>query len=169
LETSSDYDGYGHVIRDINEGVTSLGGAGCEPCEREETIYGKPCGEQCIGDEMTTVTQYITPGPATGDRWLLGLASHTQTMGREGDPWVAESWTYYDGPDFEGLPLGQAATGNPSRVVIKRDVESGHLIEVARNAYDEHGNVIATLDPLGEPEGHTHQRQYVYSDDGLRV
>ncbi|MEL6182892.1 MAG: toxin TcdB middle/N-terminal domain-containing protein, partial [Myxococcota bacterium] len=164
------YDGYGNVTREVDQGVILIGGDGCAPCERDEALYGEPCGPQCIGDEATSLTTYITPGEdTTAGRWLLGLESHNRFMGRDGDDFVAESWTYYDGPDFEGLPLGQATVGDVSRVSVKRDRETDHLFDLVRNAYDEHGNVIATLDPLAEPSGHTHQRQYQYSNDGLRV
>ncbi|MEO1273403.1 MAG: toxin TcdB middle/N-terminal domain-containing protein, partial [Myxococcota bacterium] len=168
-QTQMDYDGYGNVVWQVNSGVTAIGGSGCEPCEQDASVYGMPCGQQCLGDESTSITEYITPGDNTAGRWLLGLVTHTQQMGREGDVLVAESWAYYDGPDFEGLPLGQATHGRATRVEVKRDLQSEHLIKVSRNAYDEHGNVVAILDPLGESDGHTHQRRYTLSDDGLRV
>ncbi|MEO1273172.1 MAG: toxin TcdB middle/N-terminal domain-containing protein, partial [Myxococcota bacterium] len=168
-QTQRDYDGYGNVVWQVDFGVTDIGGSSCEPCERDASIYGAPCGQQCLGDERTSITEYITPGDNTAGRWLLGLATHTQTMGREGDALVAESWLYYDGNDFEGLNPGQATHGRVARVEVKRDLQSEYRIEVSRSAYDEHGNVVATLDPLGEIGGHSHQRQYTYSDDGLRV
>ncbi|MEO1270284.1 MAG: RHS repeat-associated core domain-containing protein [Myxococcota bacterium] len=80
-----------------------------------------------------------------------------------------ETWTYYDGPAFEGLPQGQLTLGLPTRVTRKIAPDSDAVIEVERHTYDVHGNVTDTLDPLGEPGGTTHRRAYTYDEEQLRV
>ncbi|MEO1271944.1 MAG: hypothetical protein AAFX99_27935, partial [Myxococcota bacterium] len=82
---------------------------------------------------------------------------------------MSQTETYYDGQAFVGLELGQADLGNIARARVKRDLDSDYWIETARMAYDTHGNVVELLEPLAEVGGHTHQRRYLHSDDGLRV
>ena len=60
----------------------------------------------CLGDEQFTETEYVSP-QNTGGRWILHAATRTRSFGREGSPLVSETLNYYDGADFEGLPLGQ--------------------------------------------------------------
>ncbi|MEO1272381.1 MAG: hypothetical protein AAFX99_30150, partial [Myxococcota bacterium] len=155
-----------NVTRMENLGVTSIGGGGCEPCQQDASRYGAPCGEQCLGDESTTETEYVEPGPDTNGRWINSAPYRQRTYGRDSDL-VSEMLTYYDGADFEGLTLGQLDQGKATRSTVTRDANT--TITLTRNAFDEHGNVIDTLDPLGSPDGHTHRRQYTYDDEGLRV
>ncbi|MEO1273645.1 MAG: hypothetical protein AAFX99_36640, partial [Myxococcota bacterium] len=143
----------------------------CEPCkaERSADMYGLACGDSCTGDESFTEVEYIAPGVATGGRWLLGLSYRTRSFGREGAALISQTETYYDGQAFVGLELGQADLGNITRARVKRDLDSDYWIETARMNYDEHGNVVELLEPLAQVGGHTHQRRYLHSDDGLRV
>ncbi|MEO0461322.1 MAG: RHS repeat-associated core domain-containing protein, partial [Myxococcota bacterium] len=55
--------------------------------------------------------------------------------------------TYYDGSEFEGLPLGKVEVGLPGRVQERET--SDRFITRERNRYDVHGNLIETVDGRG--------------------
>ncbi|MEL6178368.1 MAG: toxin TcdB middle/N-terminal domain-containing protein, partial [Myxococcota bacterium] len=164
------YDGYGNVTLNRNEGVVSTGGGGCAPCEgRDADTFGAPCSAQCLGDEIITETAFIEPGPNTRGRWITGSPYRERIYGRSGSAQVKETLTYYDGSDFVGLDLGQMDQGNITRVTEAVQAGSPDVIEVVRNAYDDHGNVVETMDPNGRMGTHDHRRRYTYDDDQLRV
>ncbi len=156
--TEMDHDGYGNVIRQVNHGVVGA----CAVCDRDADVFGQPCGPQCTGDELYTETEFVPPA----DRWILHAPSRVRTYGRPGGQ-ASETLTYYDGEAFVGLPLGRLTHGRVTRVTQK--VGGAHVIETVRNAYDGHGNVVGTLDPLGAPGSAGHRRTYAYDADGLRV
>ncbi len=169
VESAYAYDGYGNVTRSNNQGVTSVGGGSCEPCgDRDAEDFGRPCGSQCLGDETFTETEFV-PTSQTDGLWLISAPFRIRTYGREGSALVSERNVYYDGNDFEGLPLGFLTRGDTTRVTHKRDIDSDDVIASTRRAYDDDGNVVAALDPLGTAQGQTHRREYVYDEEGLRV
>ncbi|MEO1273025.1 MAG: toxin TcdB middle/N-terminal domain-containing protein, partial [Myxococcota bacterium] len=166
LQSETEYDGYGNVTRAVNHGVTSIGAAGCEPCNgRDPEAFGKPCGPQCIGDESTLETAYINPGPDTSGRWILGRSHTAWSYGDPNSTLRTETQTYYDGEPFIGMNLGSLDQGNVTRVTVKKEVGSDEVIAAARNRYDDHGNVIETIDPNGVIGGNTHRRVYVMDED----
>ena len=142
--TEYEYDGYGNVTLERQLGDTAV-----------------------TGDELHTETEYAAPSA----RWITSLPTRTLTYNDASrrDQEREETRYYYDGADFEGLPLGQFDRGflsREERVVALPD----EVIQSARSAADEHGNVIATLDPLGSPENlTTHRRAYTYDPMGLYV
>jgi RHS repeat-associated protein len=160
------YDGYGNVVHSENLGVTSVGGHACDACDRDASVFGAPCGPECTGDETYADVDFVAPGAATNQRWILHAPIHQRTYGRM-NGLQTETTTFYDGPAFQGLPEGHLDLGDVTRVQAK--VADGQVIQQARNQYDGDGNVVATLDPLGQPNGNTHQRRYAYDDEGLRV
>ncbi len=172
VETSWEHDGYGNVTLESRHGVTSVGGGACAACEGD-AYAGTPCGEKCLGDEAYTRTEYTAPQD-NEDRWIVSTPKRVRTFGvatAEGEPAgdvYTETLTYYDGPDFEGLPHGQVTHGAVTRVVERLDT-SGATREKVRNRIDEHGNVVETLDPLGAPGGDGHRRLYTMDEDGLKV
>ncbi|MEL6180726.1 MAG: hypothetical protein AAFS10_17325, partial [Myxococcota bacterium] len=147
--------------------MTAIGGEGCAPCQERIDDFGEPCGAQCLGDEVYTEASFVRPGEDTNGRWILGSPYRELRYGREGSPLVVETLTYYDGTDFEGMNLGSLDRGNITRVTISKDANS--IITTSRVAYNEHGNVIETLDPNASVDGDTHRRRYSYDDDNLRV
>ncbi|MEL6178862.1 MAG: toxin TcdB middle/N-terminal domain-containing protein, partial [Myxococcota bacterium] len=167
VSSSMEYDGYGNVVRESMLGVTKLGGQGCAPCERDASEFGVPCGQQCIGDEMFTETQFIEPGANTDGRWIINMPFREVSYGRENSDLMTETLTYYDGEDFIGLGQGSLTQGKVTRVETR--VDDTRFITSARNAYDQHGNVIETIDPNGTLDGQTHRRAYTMDDDALRV
>lgn len=171
LRSEQEYDGYGNVTLESNFGVAHAGSvdspSGCLPCERPDGFFGAPCGSDCRGDESFTETEYISPGAATGGEWIVGQPSRQVTYGVAGGA-QRETAYYYDGPAFEGLDAGTLERGLVTRVSEWVD-EGGDLIDITRNAFDEHGNVIETLDPLGSASGAEHRRQFAYDSEGLNV
>ena len=163
------YNDFGQVVLQESLGVTSIGGMGCEACERDPEVQGAPCGAMCIGDEQYESTAYTHPDDNI-DEWLV-LPYRTRTYGRadvDGEPLgevYSESITYYDGEPFEGLDAGLVTAGLVTRTTERINV--GEVVEMERNRYDEHGNLVETIGPLGEIDGTTHRRLYTYDDDGL--
>lgn len=166
------YDGYGNVSLDIEHGIVSVGGAGCGPCDGSG-LYGEPCGPSCLGDERYSSQRYARPED-NDDLWMLNLVTQAREYGiadetgAPADEAYSETLTYYDGPDFEGLPLGQVSQGAPIRVTQRID-ESGAVLQYQRSRLDAHGNLIESLDPLGEVGGETHRRIWTMDPLGLRV
>ncbi|MBI5493461.1 MAG: VCBS repeat-containing protein [Deltaproteobacteria bacterium] len=166
------YDGYGNTVLQAQLGVTSVGGGACAACTTVGT-FGKPCGPQCLGDEHYTRTTYTAP-ENNADRWILSRAVSVKTFGtadgsdQPADDQYGETVSYYDGPDFTGLPAGLATHGTLMRVTARAGV-NGEVAVTARNKLDAHGNVIETLDALGVPDGNTHRRVYTMDAEGLRV
>ncbi|MEL6179597.1 MAG: toxin TcdB middle/N-terminal domain-containing protein, partial [Myxococcota bacterium] len=167
-ESTLTYDGYGNITRSAKLGVVSLGSGACAPCERDPSIFGAPCGEQCLGDELFTETAFVSPED-TGGRWILHAPYQVRTYGREGSERVKEQRYYYDGEAFEGLPLGQLTRGDLTRSTERVDVGGDAVITTQRNRYDGHGNVVETLDPNGTPDAHRNRRQYTLDADNLRI
>ena len=167
------YDGYGNVTLDETLGVVGTGPDGegaCGSCGgRDADEFGAPCGTQCVGDEVFTETEYVEPGEDTNGRWITGAPFRVREYGRDGSELVRETLTYYDGDAFVGLPLGQLDQGNVSRVTVTKEVGSDDVITLERYRYDDHGNVVETIDPLGEPGGDTRRRLYVYDAENLRT
>ena len=167
--SESEFDGYGNVIQSVEHGVVSVGGQGCEPCgARSPEQFGAPCGPQCLGDEMFEQTEFVSTSN-TGGRWITGAAFRSRSFGREGSALVSESLVYYDGPDFVGLALGRLEQGKVTRATSKVSVGADEVIETSRNRFNADGQVIETLDPLGQVGGTTHRRVFEYDAEGLRV
>lgn len=158
LRTTKRFDGYGNVVVESNEGVVGA----CAPCDRDPDVFGAPCGPECRGDERTVETEYVPPG----DRWILGAPSRQREFGQLGGD-VAETRTYYDGPPFVGLPLGALDQGRVTRVEVAADQDT--FLRTMAVERDADGNVVRSLDALGDPDGADHQRRFVYDDEGLRV
>jgi len=167
VEAAMDHDGYGNVTLSSSLGVTAIGGGACEPCDRDASVFGAPCGDGCLGDERFVETAYVSPDDTNG-RWILHAPYQVREYGRDGDALVSETQTFYDGEAFVGLPLGQLDEGLVSRVTTKVD-DAGKTLQIDRSAHDAHGNVVETLDPLGAPNGTTHRRQFAYDAEHLRV
>ncbi|MEO1266859.1 MAG: toxin TcdB middle/N-terminal domain-containing protein, partial [Myxococcota bacterium] len=167
VQSDMEYDGYGNVILNRAHGVTAVGSEGCAPCQERPDDFGEACGAQCLGDEVYTETSFVRPGEDTNGRWILRAPYRELRYGRPGSPLTKETLTYYDGADFEGMNLGTLDQGNVTRKTVSKDANS--IINTARNAYNEHGNVIETLDPNASVDGNTNRRRYTYDDDNLRV
>lgn len=105
----------------------------------EEKRYG---ALSIAGDEVFTSTQYINDE----DAWLLGLP-YRQVVTDESLNKVAETLSYYDGPDYVGLALGQAVKGN----LVRREgwVEGSTYVDTLRRAWDAYGNVVGMKDANG--------------------
>ena len=139
--TTMEYDGYGNVIKEVNEGILSLD-----------------------GDEMTTEMTYAQPND---DRWILGLVV-TEQMYRDASGDKTLTTNYYDGADFTGLAAGEYTHGFLSRQTVKADDST--TLEPVRQRRDDYGNVIETIDATGDVSDATqHRRRYVFDDFGLFI
>jgi RHS repeat-associated protein len=124
LREAYEHDAWGNITRDANYG---------------RVIDGDPLAG---GDERVTIRTFINDA----DRWLVGLLATEEVQDGAGHRATAKR-LYYDGPDFTGLPLGQAASGALTRV---EEWEAGdRWSQSSRSARDEYGLVVATLTPRG--------------------
>lgn len=94
------------------------------------------------GDEALTFTGYINDTA----RWIIGLQRSRRVTDGAGSV-VAETMSYYDGPDYAGLPFGQVEKGNLTRTLGR--VRESEYVALTRNARDAWGNVVGSLDPNG--------------------
>ena len=171
--TEYDYDGYGNATSVRNLGVVHRGPpeapSACAPCNRAKDVFGAACGATCEGDEAFSDTEYITPGATTGGHWILGAAVRARQYGTVGGE-TSETTMYYDGQAFVGLPAGQLDKGLVTRVEARVRTGSDETIALARNRYDEHGNVVEMLDPNGSiANTTTHRRVREYDALGLNL
>ena len=165
------YDGYGNVTEERSHGVIHMGPpddtSACDACTGSG--FGMPCDAECLGDERFVQRSYVKPGADTDGLWYLGLVAREVTFGEMGGL-QKETLTYYDGDHFRGLPAGEARRGLATRVMQRVSEDDDDFIAAQRYAYDEHGNVVASLDPLGDPDDRGgHRRHYRYGDNGLSL
>jgi hypothetical protein len=119
VRTEKAYDRYGGMTLATSHGVVNLG-----PPERPSACGvcaagSGPCGATCTGDEQYVETTTVTPGTATGGRWILGALQSRRTYGEPGGP-ATEERVYYDGPAFEGLASGTLTRGAITRVEVSQ-------------------------------------------------
>ncbi len=164
-KSERDYDGYGNVIASRELGVVNLGTPEqprvCAACVASGT-FGAACGDQCLGDEAFSETDFIDPGAF----WLAGQEKEQRAAAVAG-AWEQSSRTYYDGTDFEGRPLGELTLGNVTRMERKL---GDAFITVERARFDAHGNEVETIDALGSVANtSSHRRVYTYEPSGLHL
>ncbi len=119
-----EYDGYGNVTR-AESGVYFIGQT------RQRGQEGR----------ITKTSYAVNEG-----KWLLRFVANEVVENEKGER-LAQTQTLYDGPAFEGLPLGQVETGFVTRTLSW--VQGDRFIESSRVKRDEFGNVVETLTPKG--------------------
>ncbi len=158
------YDAWGNRVLTVEHGVVSIGGAGCGQCDPD--LHGRPCGPECLGDELHTERRFVPPSP--GGPWINGLVWRERSWVVPGTDAYTETVTSYDGEPFLGLPPGEATLGLPTRVTERVDEDA---VEPALRArYDLHGNLVEELDPvadLADPAGF--RRRTAYDPTGLDI
>lgn len=157
------YDGYGNVTLEANEGVVA---GTCTPCgARGLDSFGEPCSDgarTCRGDERYVAKEYARP---SNSLWLNGLVCRERTFGRSlngepADDVYSEKRSYYDGTGAESLPLCTVDRGLTRKTEVRR--ESADYITQSELTYDEtHGVVIAERNAIGG------ERSFVYGEDYL--
>lgn len=150
LRKSQSYDDFGHVTREVNEGV--VGVPGDERITRRRYLCGTDTADpglaECACDEQ---------------KWMIDLLVQEEVA--DGfDNRVREIKRFYDGPDYLGQPICIASRGN-----LKREetwVQGSQSVDSLRNAHDQFGNVIGMLDPLGDPSqlAAGHLREMAFDD-----
>ncbi|MBN1946795.1 MAG: hypothetical protein JW797_14065 [Bradymonadales bacterium] len=169
VDVEYEYDGYGNRILESELGVTAAGDGTCDACDRDASVFGRPCGPSCVGDERYTERAFVDPTDISTDRWMLHNVYRERVYGRPDSNVYSERLTYYDGDPFEGLPLGELTEGRVSLITARVEVGSEEVIAVERNRHDEDGNIVEQIDPNGEVGGQTHRRFWTYDEDGLHV
>lgn len=84
------------------------------PLSRMHVLVGR--------DEVQKRARFINQSQP--DAWLIGLSYQSDVLDMAGTL-VSSARTYFDGPDFEGLPLGQATAGKAMREEVWLKDESG--------------------------------------------
>jgi RHS repeat-associated protein len=133
-----DHDEHGNVTRESEWGIVEGDDAGA-------------------GDDERVTVRTFAVDEST---WMLDRVA-TERVEDEHGQRFAETRTYYDGPAFEGLPLGAVGGfGEVSRAESWIEVERFALESALER--DEHGNLVVALDGRGgrseieyDPESHT--------------
>lgn len=135
----NEYDGYGNVAKVTNEGVV---------------------GEE--GDELITETSFAEPRTI----WHLNLPVTTSVYDdASGDRKLTTN--FYDGEDFQGLPMGEVTHGFLTRTEVKVD-NAGKVLQSLRQRRDEYGNSVEVIMPNGSvADDKNHRRRYTYDANGL--
>lgn len=167
-----DYDGYGNVTKERNLGVVNMGTptspTACAPC-MASGVFGAACGADCTGDERYTEEEFITPGTATSNAWILNKPKRVAS-GAVATSLPVETLYYYDGPDFVGLPAGTLTRGGITRVTQRTGPGANDLITSNRFRRDANGNAVEKIEPNGSV-GNTasYRRSYTYDASGLNA
>ncbi len=168
--TELDWDGYGNTIARRELGVVNLGTPEapmpCGACSASG-VFGAPCGAMCTGDELYEATEYVVPGADTADAWLVNLATRatkSAVASMTGD----ETLTFYDGPDFMGLPQGRATRGLVTRVMSRVGPGANDFVADTRARFDPKGQLAELVTPLGAPGG-AGRHVYTYDASGLNL
>ncbi|MCA1578350.1 MAG: hypothetical protein LC794_13420 [Acidobacteria bacterium] len=153
-EWEFEYDAFGNVTRERRRGT---GGATAAP-----------------GLFIQTEITYAL----NTDRWIVNLIAERKVSGADGETLALERF-FYDGPDSNGLPIGESEAGllrRHSRLAFtdairqqlypdlpearfvelgyRREVEDGvaaYWIDERRVDYNANGNMIRALEQLGQP------------------
>jgi RHS repeat-associated protein len=180
LLSEMEYDNFGNNTLQKNWGLVQNDGVNLQDREYKN-------------DERFTYNEFLvssennyTDKNEAESIWLIDRVIEQRVEDELGN-FVSKSITYYDGPDFQGLPLGRIGEltefsdgrvrGLPTRVEqfingpavpsnneLRPDVSQPDGVSIGdsrvapnstlpatRSAYDIHGNVVAMLDPLGDP------------------
>jgi RHS repeat-associated protein len=169
-EERTSFDGYGNVVKSEKLGVTQIGAGACPACDRDPSVFGAPCGNQCLGDEQYTETEYVLPPDQshTGGKWILRAHKRVSSYGRPGGI-ASEALTYYDGDPFVGLPHGTLTKGRATRETARVSSTGPDVVNVSRNRYDADGNPVETLDANAELSSLDNRRTWAYDSRGLVV
>jgi RHS repeat-associated protein len=165
-----DYDGYGNVVAERNLGVVNQGTPeapmACDAC-MASGVFGAPCGATCDGDEWYVQREYVVPGTDTSGAWFPHAIKHELSgavMGMPGE----EELTYYDGPDFDGLPSGQLTKGSVTKLTVRKGPNATDFLPIARYKRDMHGNIVVSLPTAAMPSGTSDGRTVTtYENAGL--
>lgn len=130
VRTEMTFDGYGNVILLANLGIVGT-----------------------TGDEKYIAKEFVTPTDPNDAKsvWLPQAVQRMQlcdTKPGSGSR-CAEVQYYFDGQDFEGLPLGQLTKGNVSRIRFRQMENQDKWVIPMVRKFDEYGNIVAYKDFSG--------------------
>jgi RHS repeat-associated protein len=113
-------------------------------------------GDPPWNDERVTVRTFSAAYPSGQSLWLLDRLV-TEELQDEAGAVVTRKRQFYDDETFAGDNLGVVTKGNLTLVrewlapANADPNEAARFRLAARNHYDSFGNIVASLDPLGEP------------------
>jgi YD repeat-containing protein len=112
----------------------------------EERRWGEIAGsDYLVGNDEALVERTVAEND---DEWLLGyVATERITDGRGRR--VSFTRRYYDGPEFEGLPLGEVSRGDVSREEAWAGPDENAFDLVVATKYDADGLPVETRDGAG--------------------
>jgi len=110
-----------------------------------------------LRDERFTITQYAY----NTDKWLIRYPKQVDIRNGKNEL-ISQTLTFYDDPTFSGNNLGSISLGKAT--LVRKMLEINKTIDMERFQYDEYGNPILLIDPLGKPahveKGHCRKLQY---------
>ena len=148
LESESDYDSYGNLIRQADYGIVQAG------------------NRSAVDDERIIRTWYIVDTNA----WILHLPQRREVQDEQANV-ITRTQYFYDDETFSGANAGQVTLGH---LTLQREwpdpANASVYIDTARTQYDRYGNPVRLLDPLAKaPDGvadlsHGHLHEMGYDD-----
>ncbi|TNE43863.1 MAG: hypothetical protein EP343_32355 [Deltaproteobacteria bacterium] len=138
LRSEATYDGFGNVVLSASLGEKNV-----------------------KGDEKYTRSVFITPADPKSDKslWFLRFPQSIEYCADLQKP-CAKVTYYYDGPAFEGLPVGQLSQGNLSRIMALEDLQGQAEVALIRAKYDSHGNLVERKRASGVTRTFTYDSVY---------
>ena len=146
-------------------------------------VYFEDFGDERVsGDETFKFGKFISPGPSTGGRWIVGRNYESYFAGEPLANIVAGQLPVLKGSlprlyrhsrtYFDGLELGKLTKGFMTKGEVLQDkkVSDSGVIEpderwitTGESAYDHHGNAVVVTNNLGRKRG------YKYDADHIRA
>jgi RHS repeat-associated protein len=143
LESETEYDDYGNLIRQSDYGIVENG------------------NRSAFDDERITVTEFAL----NTTKWIVH-APRRQFIQDENGVVISRAEMFYDDETFSANNLGSVTVGN---LTLRRDwidpANAAACVNSLRTKYDAYGNSILSLDPLalasGDPAaGHVRELSY---------
>jgi RHS repeat-associated protein len=143
VETESEYDNYGNLIRFANYGIV------------------EGTNRAAFNDERITTTEFAL----NLSGWLIRQPKRQEIQDENGAV-ISRSESFYDDESFSGNNFGEVTIGN---LTLRREwitpSNPSAFIKATRTKYDVHGNPIALFDPLSDGKGNAgegHYRELTY-------
>jgi RHS repeat-associated protein len=136
--TKAKHNAWGSVIRSENYGEVLIPGGHVAGTPFDLSKMNLPYGN----DEQVSETDYLYDV----NRWMLGISYASRVMDMSGK-FAGQTRTYFDGPAFVGLPLGQVTDGLVTRTSAwLKDSSGERWLDAKRMEYNSDGLVVATKD-----------------------
>lgn len=127
--------------------------------------YGRVEGDNpgAWDDERIIRRTFSAAYPANVAKWMLDYPITERTEALDGSL-AAETRYFYDDDAFGGSNAGVLVRGNTTLAQKLVDPTSGRFLNAQRSSYDDFGNPVNLLDPLGTAPGAPHSRTIAYDE-----